>query len=72
LQVAYDLIILIDYSDNEKTRLFVKRFADEYNKELLVERSRLYGWNKPTRATARQTALDVFLQTTDAEWFLNI
>lgn len=68
LQVPYDLIILIDDSDNDKTRKFVEKFADEHNKELLVERSRLYGWHKPTRATARQTALDIFFQTTDAEW----
>lgn len=70
LQVPYDLIILVDDSDSEKTREFVRRFADEHNKELLVERSRLYGWNKPTRATARQTALDIFLQATDAGWLL--
>ena len=68
LQVPYDLIILVDDSDTDKTREFVKKFADEHGKEIVVERSRLYGWRRPTRATARQTAVDVFLQNTSAEW----
>jgi len=68
LQVPYDLIILVDDSDSDKTRKFVKSFADRHNKELIVEKSRLYGWHKPTCATARQTALDIFFQGTNAEW----
>jgi len=68
LQVPYDLIILVNDSDTDKTREFVKRFADEHGKEVVVERSRLYGWHKPTRATARQTAVDIFLQNTSDEW----
>jgi len=68
LQVPYDLIILIDDSDTDKTREFVKRFADEHGKEVIIERSKLYGWHKPTRATARQTAVDIFLQNTSDEW----
>lgn len=68
LQVPYKLIILIDYSDNENTKNFVKNFADLHNKELIVTQSRLYGWHKPTRATARQTAIDIFLNNTNFEW----
>ena len=68
LQVPYDLIILIDDSDSDKTREYVKKFAQEHGKEVTIERSRLYGWRKPTRATARQTAIDIFFQNTVAEW----
>jgi len=68
LQVPYDLIILVDDSDSDKTREFVKKFAEEHNKELVIVRSRLYNWHKPTRATARQTAIDIFFQNTSAEW----
>jgi glycosyltransferase involved in cell wall biosynthesis len=68
LQVPYDVIILIDDSDTDKTREYVKKFAQEHGKEVIIERSRLYGWHKPTRATARQTAIDIFFQNTTAEW----
>jgi glycosyltransferase involved in cell wall biosynthesis len=68
LQVPYNVIILVDDSDTDRTREFVKRFADEHGKEVIVERSRLYGWHKPTRATARQTTIDIFLQNTSDEW----
>jgi len=68
LQVPYDLIILIDDSDTDKTREYVKKFAQEHGKEVIIERSKLYGWHKPTRATARQTAIDTFFQNTTAEW----
>ena len=61
LQVPYDAIILIDDGD-DGTRKFVGEFADKYNKELYVVGSGLYGGvSKPTRATARQTAIDIFL-----------
>jgi len=68
LQVPYDLVILIDDSDTDKTREYVKKFAQEHGKEVIIERSRLYGWHKPTRASARQTAIDIFFQNTAAEW----
>ena len=62
LQVPYDAIILIDDGSDE-TRDFVREFANEHNKELVVGESRLYGnATRPTRATARQTAIDVFLE----------
>jgi glycosyltransferase involved in cell wall biosynthesis len=70
LQVPYDVIILVDDSDTDKTREFVKKFAKEHGKEVIIERSRLYGWHKPSRATARQTAIDIFFQNTAAEWLL--
>jgi glycosyltransferase involved in cell wall biosynthesis len=68
LQVPYDVIILIDDSDTDKTREYVKKFAQEHGKEVIIERSKLYGWRKPTRATARQTAIDLFFQNTAAQW----
>jgi glycosyltransferase involved in cell wall biosynthesis len=68
LQVPYDVIILIDDSDTDRTREYVKKFAQLHGKEVIIERSRLHGWHKPTRATARQTAIDTFFQNTTAEW----
>ena len=68
LQVPYDLILLVDDSDNDKTRRFVENFAKAHGKEIVVLKSKLYGWHKPTRATARQTAIDAFFENTDEEW----
>jgi len=68
LQVPYDTIILVD-DGSDSTKDVVRRFAEAYGKEVVVERSRLPpGWGRPTRATARQTAVDVFLQSTVDEW----
>lgn len=63
LQVPYRAVILVDDSKSDETRRFVKEFAEAHGKELVVERSRLYGWHKPTRATARQTAVDIFFES---------
>lgn len=61
LQIPYDAIILVD-DGSDGTRKFVSEFANKYDKELYVVKSELYGdAPKPTRATARQTAIDVFL-----------
>ncbi|MEM4898118.1 MAG: glycosyltransferase [Pyrobaculum sp.] len=68
LQVPYRAIILVDDSDNDKTATFVKRFAESRGKELIVTRSRNYGYFEPTRATARQTAIDIFLVNFSEEW----
>ncbi|MEL9940914.1 MAG: glycosyltransferase [Ignisphaera sp.] len=68
LQIPYKLIVLVDDSTSPRTREFVKRFADEHGKELVVSGSRLYGYHKATRATARQTAIDIFFENTKAEW----
>ncbi|MEM0027398.1 MAG: glycosyltransferase [Ignisphaera sp.] len=68
LQIPYKLIILVDDSISSRTRDFVKRFADEHGKELIVLKSRLYGYHKATRATARQTAIDIFFENTKADW----
>ena len=38
--------------------------------ECIVERSRLYGHHRPTRATARQTAIDWFLGNTSLGWLM--
>jgi len=37
LQIPYDTIILIDDSNSDKTSEFVKKFAKEYHKELIIE-----------------------------------
>ena len=55
LQIPYKPIILVDDSTSPRTREFVKRFADEYGKKLVVSKSRLYSYHKATRTTARQT-----------------
>lgn len=53
LQVPYHAIILVDDGSDATA---------EYVKEVIVTRPRLYGFERPTRATARQTAIDVFLE----------
>lgn len=70
LQLPYRAIILIDDSSDDSTRRFVENFAERHGKELIVERSRLYGNTKPTRATARQTAIDIFFENYDDEWLV--
>jgi glycosyltransferase involved in cell wall biosynthesis len=69
LEVPYDAIILVDDSEDGLTRDFVRRFAEANGKELIAAGSRLPGGvSRPTRATARQTAIDIFLENTDSEW----
>lgn len=65
LQVPYAIIILVD-DGNDNTRLIVKNFANEYNKEVIILRSPPH--EKPTRAIARQTAINAFLENTINEW----
>lgn len=69
LQIPYKTIILVDDGDDETSQV-VKKFAESNGKELLVLRSKLYGWHKPTRATARQTAIDVFIECFSEEWLM--
>jgi len=69
LQIPYKQIILVDDSTDE-TRDFFCRWCDEYDKELLVSSSRLYGYHKPTRATARQTAIDLFFENFSDSWLM--
>jgi glycosyltransferase involved in cell wall biosynthesis len=61
LQIPYRSIILIDDSNDDKTMLTVKDFADSHGKELYATKSRLYNYHTSTRATGRQTAIDLFL-----------
>jgi glycosyltransferase involved in cell wall biosynthesis len=71
LAVPYKSIILVDDSPTPDTRYAVLQFADEHGKELVVQRSKLYGGAvKPTRATARQTAIDVFQESFSEEWLM--
>ncbi|MGC9182237.1 glycosyltransferase [Thermogladius sp.] len=69
LTVPYNSIILVDDSPSGLTREVVRQFAEESGKELVVLKSRLYGGaTTPTRATARQTAVDAFLESFTEEW----
>ena len=61
LQVPYKSLILVDDSEDDTRKVFTS-WCNEHNKELLVTSSNLYGYHKPTRATARQTAIDIFFQ----------
>ncbi|MEM1646139.1 MAG: glycosyltransferase [Ignisphaera sp.] len=69
LQIPYKTIILIDDSKDNTVTLF-KKWCDANNKELVVSRSNLYGYYKPTRATARQTAIDIFLYNFSDEFLM--
>jgi len=69
LQVPYKAVILVDDSTDETAEV-VKKWCDERGKELVVTRSRLYGYQRPTRATARQTAIDIFFESFSDEWLM--
>ena len=71
LQIPYNSIILVDDSMDLTVDIF-KKWADAHGKELVVSRSRLYGYSRPTRATARQTAIDIFFENFNDEWILFI
>ena len=69
LQVPYKAVILVDDSTDE-TLLVVRRWCDRSGKELVASRSRLYSYHRPTRAVARQTAIDIFLESFSDEWLM--
>jgi glycosyltransferase involved in cell wall biosynthesis len=69
LQVPYKSIIVVSDSDDD-TDAFVKQWCDLNGKELILTRSKLYGYSKPTRALARQTAIDVFFESFSDEWLM--
>ncbi len=69
LQVPYESLILIDDGSDE-TRDVIGKWCEEHGKELVYSRSNLYGYHKPTRATARQTAIDIFLESFSDEWIM--
>jgi len=69
LQIPYKQIILVDDSVDETRNLF-RRWCDEHGKELIVSSSKLYGHHRPTRATARQTAIDIFLENFSDDWLM--
>ncbi len=71
LQIPYKLFILVDDS-NDGTADFIKKWCEEHDKEIIVSRSRLYGYHRPTRATARQTAIDIFFENTNDPWLMFI
>lgn len=69
LQIPYRALILVDDGDDE-TGDVVRDWCDNHGKELVYSRSRLYGHPHPTRATARQTAIDIFLEGFKDEWLM--
>jgi glycosyltransferase involved in cell wall biosynthesis len=69
LQIPYRQMILIDDSSDE-TLGVIKAWCGQHEKELLNSRSRLYGYYRHTRATARQTAIDIFFENFDNEWIM--
>lgn len=71
LQIPYKSLILVDDSEDETREVFVS-WCDEHGKELLVTSSNLYGYHKPTRATARQTAIDIFFKNFDDDYLMFI
>ncbi len=77
LQVPYGSLILVDDSSTEDTRSIVKDFADKHGKELTIASSRdiknlrpSYYFKRPTRAVARQVAIELFMQNFGSEWLM--
>jgi glycosyltransferase involved in cell wall biosynthesis len=69
LQVPYKSMVVVSDSDDD-TDSFIKKWCDEHSKELVLSRSRLYSFARPTRATARQTAIDIFFESSSSEWLM--
>jgi len=69
LQVPYKSMIVVSDSDDD-TDSFIKKWCGEHGKELVLSRSRLYSFARPTRATARQTAIDIFFESFNDEWLM--
>jgi len=77
LQVPYESIILVDDSSTEGTRKIVRDFVDKYDKELIIASSSdirhlrpNYYFERPTRAVARQVAIEIFMQNFGNEWLM--
>lgn len=69
LQIPYRSFILVD-DGNDGTSDIITKWCREHDKEVIVTRSRLYGFRKPTRATARQTTIDMFLESFSNKWLM--
>jgi glycosyltransferase involved in cell wall biosynthesis len=69
LQVPYKAMVVVSDSD-DGTDSFIKKWCDEHGKELALSRSRLYSFARPTRAIARQTAIDIFFESFSDEWLM--
>ncbi|MCI4408414.1 MAG: glycosyltransferase [Thermofilum sp.] len=69
LQVPYKTIILVD-DGNDETVNVTRKWCCEHGKELVFSRSNLYGYHRPTRATGRQTTIDIFLNNFSDEWLM--
>ena len=77
LQVPYESFILVDDSSTGDTRKIVREFVDKYDKELIIASSDdikhlrpNYYFERPTRAVARQVAIEIFLQNFGSEWLM--
>ncbi|MDG6928411.1 MAG: glycosyltransferase [Nitrososphaerota archaeon] len=66
LQVPYRDMILVDDSD-DRTGEFVKSWAESHGISVRISPSDT-SYGKPTRATARQTAIDIFLKDYSDDW----
>ena len=69
LQVPYKAMTVVSDSDDD-TDSFIKQWCNEHSKELVITRTRLGGFAKPTRALARQTAIDIFFESFNDEWLM--
>ena len=70
LQIPYRNMILVDDSDSGKTFKVFREWCGEHGKVLTHTRSEGFGYGRPTRAVARQIAIDLFLQDFDEEWLM--
>ena len=70
LQVPYQEMILVDDSD-DNTRDFIRNWSESHGKRVQITGSDL-SYGKPTRATARQTAIDSFIRNFSDDWIFFI
>jgi glycosyltransferase involved in cell wall biosynthesis len=69
LQVPYRALVAVSDSD-DGTDAFLRGWCDAVGRELVLVRSRLCGFGRATRATARQTAIDVFFESFGEGWLM--
>ena len=69
LQVPYRSIILVDDSKDD-TKHVVREWTSRHGLEIIIISSKQYGHPHPTRATARQTAIDIFFENFSDEWLM--
>jgi hypothetical protein len=72
LRIPYTDAIIVDDSNDDVTSEYTRKFMERNNKHITITKSNLYGRSAPTRATARQTAIDIFLKDYSEDFLVQL